>query len=125
MGLRIAQYKKDGHVWVDAYAKLLSVRYDNATKTAEASLAVFPTKGDDNQITRYPNVLVKVPSGSDPIVCAYGRISEITTTTQTELTTIENKLLTETNNEEIAKLEKRQQIIKSGIWFKLVGAVEW
>ena len=124
MGLKISTYKTNGNEFVDTYAKVDNVRYDNNSKIASFDIAVYPTKGSDNLIEKASSNWVKIEVGVDMISQCYTKLNQSITQLQSQITRIESEIATTENISEKTRKEFELRRLKMNKSLQLVGA-EW
>ena len=124
MGLKISTYKTNGNEFVDAYAKIDNVRYDNNSKIASFDVAVYPTKGSDNLIEKVANNWVKIEAGTDMVTQCYTKLNQSVTQLQAQITRIESEIATTENISEKTRKEFELRRLKINKSLQLVGE-EW
>lgn len=124
MGLKISNYKTNGNEYVDAYAKVDNVRYDNNSKIASFDVAVYPTKGSDNLIEKAANNWVKIETGVDMVAQCYTKLNQSITQLQAQITRLETEITTTENISEKSRKEFELRRLKMNKSIQLVG-VEW
>lgn len=124
MGLKISTYKANGNEYVDAYAKVDNVRYDNNSKIASFEVAVYPTKGSDNLIEKVANNWVKIEPGVDMIAQCYTKLTQSIAQFQLQITRLEGEISVAENISEKTRKEFELRRIKLNKMLQLVG-VEW
>ena len=124
MGLKISTYKTNGNEFVDAYAKIDNVRYDNNSKIASFEVAVYPTKGSDNLIEKASNNWVKIETGTDMVTQCYTKLNQSIVQLQSQITRIESEIATTENLSEKTRKEFELRRLKMNKSLQLVGA-EW
>ena len=75
MGLKINSFKKNGGVFVDAYAKVSGVNYNNETKIASFGISIYTSKTDKNLICEIKNQWAKINAGTDMVAQCYDKIN--------------------------------------------------
>ena len=86
MGLKISQFKKNGGVFVGAYAKVSGINYNNDTKIASFGLSIYSSKEDRNLICEIKSMWVKVIPNEDLVAQCYSKI-------QTNIEQTKNQIL--------------------------------
>lgn len=124
MGLKISNYKANGSEFIDAYAKVDNVRYDNNSKIASFDVAVYPTKGSDNLIEKAISNWVKIESGSDMITQCYLKLNQSIIQLQSQITRIESEITTTENLSDKNRKEFELRRLKVNKSLQLVGE-EW
>ncbi len=124
MGLKISTYKTNGNEFVDVYAKVDNVHYDNNSKIASFDIAVYPTKGSDNLIEKASNNWVKIEAGTDMIAQCYTKLNQSIVQLQNQITRIESEIATTENLSEKTRKEFELRRLKMNKSLQLVG-VEW
>lgn len=121
MGLKISTYKINGNEFVDAYAKIDNVLYDNNSKIASFDIAVYPTKGSDNLIEKALSNWVKIEAGVDMISQCYTKLNQSITQLQAQITHIESEIATTENLSEKTRKEFELRRLKMNKSLQLVG----
>jgi hypothetical protein len=126
MGLKIAQFKKNGNTYTDAYAKIGGVNYNNDTKIATFSIAIYPSKDDNNLITQMTNYYTKVQPTDDIRVKCYARINGMIADLKAQIAEREARKLEIVNDQnKVLQVEAQiAQLLKSDL-LQLDGGVEW
>ena len=124
MGLKISTYKTNGNEFVDAYAKIDNVRYDNNSKIASFDVAIYPTKGSDNLIEKVVSNWVKIEAGTDMVIQCYTKLNQSVTQLQAQITRIESEISTTENISEKIRKEFELRRLKINKSLQLVGE-EW
>ena len=124
MGLKISTYKTNGQEFVDAYAKVDNIRYDNNSKIAQFDVAVFPTKGSDNLIEKAATNWAKIESGTDMVAQCYTKLSQSISQMQTRITALEAEIAATEIASEKHRKEFELRRLKANKSLQLVG-VEW
>lgn len=124
MGLKISTYKTNGNEFVDAYAKIDNVRYDNNSKIASFDVAIYPTKGSDNLIEKVASNWVKIEAGTDMVTQCYTKLNQSITQLQAQITHIESEIATTENISEKTRKEFELRRLKINKSLQLVGE-EW
>lgn len=121
MGLKISTYKTNGNEFVDAYAKIDNVRYDNNSKIASFDVAIYPTKGSDNLIEKVASNWVKIEAGTDMVTQCYTKLNQSITQLQAQITHIESEIATTENISEKTRKEFELRRLKMNKSLQLVG----
>ena len=124
MGLKISNYKTNGNEFVDAYAKVDNVRYDNNSKIASFEMAVYPTKWSNNLIEKATNNWVKIEAGTEMITQCYTKLNQSIVQLQSQITRIESEIASTENISEKTRKEFDLRRLKMNKSLQLVG-VEW
>ena len=124
MGLKISTYKTNGNEFVDAFAKIDNVRYDNNSKIASFDVAIYPTKGSENLIEKAANNWVKIEAGSDMVSQCYTKLNQSITQLQSQITRLESEIASTENLSEKTRKEFDLRRLKMNKSLQLVG-VEW
>jgi|GEM_PF-3960091 len=126
MGLKIAQFKKNGIVFPDAYAKILNVSYNNSSKIATFSIGVYPAKDDSNIIHKFTNYYAKIEPVDNVTVKCYNRISTIVANVNAQIAEREARKLEIANDEnKVLAVDAQIAQLKASEILQLDGAVEW
>ena len=125
MGLNIAQYKKNGNTFTNAYAKVSGVNYNNDTKIAVFSVSVHPAKGETNTIQKFNDYYTKVESTDNVIVKCYSRIQSIISQIKAQIASLEAKKLEIVDDENaVLKIEAQIAQLQKNDILQLEGATE-
>lgn len=126
MGLKITTFKKGGQTFIDAYAKVSGVRYDNDSKIASFGIKIFVSKEDKNLITEIQNQWVRVVGGTDMVAQCYSKVATIISQTNTQIATLQTQIDAVVNNDNLKlRLENQLNQMKGSEVLQLDGAVEW
>ena len=126
MGLKIAQFKKNGNTFTDAYGKVSGVNYNNNTKIATFSVSIYPTKGENNLIHKFANYYTKVEPTDDILVKCYARIPSIIADIKAQIAEREARKLEIANDaNKVLQVEAQIAQMKHNDFLQLDGAVEW
>ena len=124
MGLKISTYKTNGNEFIDAYAKVNNVHYDNNSKIASFDVAVYPEKDSDNLIEIAGNNWAKIESGTDMISQCYDKLNQSVTQMLSRITQLEAEIEETENISEKFRKEFELQNLKMNKSLQLVGE-EW
>lgn len=124
MGLKISTYKVNGSEFVDAYAKVDNIRYDNNSKIASFEIAVYPTKGSNNLIEKPINTWAKLESGVDSTVQCYAKLAQIVSNTKSRIEQLESEIAIEEDGPEKFRKEMELSKLKTNNLLQLEGE-EW
>ena len=124
MGLKISTYKTNGNEFLDAYAKVDNIRYDNNSKIASFEMAVYPTKGSDNLIEKATNNWVKIEADTDMVAQCYTKLNQSIVQLQSQITRIESEIASTENISEKTRKEFDLRRLKMNKSLQLVD-VEW
>ena len=124
MGLKISTYKTNGNEFVDAFAKIDNVRYDNNSKIASFDVAIYPTKGSENLIEKAASNWAKIDSGVDMVAQCYTKLNQSITQLQTRITALEAEIATTEITSEKYRKEFELRRLKANKSLQLVG-IEW
>jgi hypothetical protein len=124
MGLKIIQFKKNGGVFVDAYAKVSSINYNNDTKIASFGISIYPSKVDRNMIYESPRLWVKVDPGFDIVEQCYNRIGSIISQTLSQIELMQSEIDSIVGNDNL-KLSKVNMLskVKEEDLLQLIGSI--
>lgn len=126
MGLKIAQFKKGGHTFVDAYAKVGNIKYDNDSKIAQFNIKIYPSKDDKNIIYEISNNWVRIVPDTDYIAQCYNKILISIAQIKSKIAT-QQALIDSITNDDNLKLKEEEILngLKSMEILQLDGATEW
>ena len=124
MGLKISTYKTNGNEFVDAYAKIDNVRYDNNSKIASFEIAVYPTKGSNNLIEKPINTWAKLESGVDSIAQCYVKLAQTVSNAKSRIEQLESEIAIAEDEPEKFRKEMELSKLKTNNLLQLEGE-EW
>ena len=124
MGLKISSYKVNGSEFVDAYAKVDNIRYNNNSKIASFEMAVYPTKGSNNLIEKPINTWAKLESGVDSTAQCYTKLAQIVSNTKSRIEQLESEIANEEDGPEKFRKEMELSKLKTNNLLQLEGE-EW
>jgi hypothetical protein len=126
MGLKIAEFKKGGSTFTDAYAKVGNVRYDNDSKIANFGVKVLVSKEDKNEIAEMRDQWVKVAAGVDMVGQCYAKITTIIAQANAMIVARQATIDAIVDNDNL-KLREENMLnqLKANELLQLTGGVEW
>ena len=124
MGLKISSYKVNGSEFVDAYAKVDNIRYNNNSKIASFEMAVYPTKGSNNLIEKPINTWAKLESGVDSTAQCYTKLAQIVSNAKSRIEQLESEIAIEEDGPEKFRKEMELSKLKTNNLLQLEGE-EW
>jgi prophage DNA circulation protein len=121
MGILISTYKANGNEFVNAYAKIDNLRYDNKIKVASFDVSVYPAKGDNNAIEKAATSWARITEGSDMVAQCYDKLSETISYTNDTIARLESEIATIEDGQDKIRKEFELARLKGSKLIQLQG----